>query len=175
MIEAEFFLCTISLAVNSDSRVGDGRCREKTSSHAHFSAHACVTLRSLYPLTQTFLHTTGIRYTTECATSRLGGSSGHMAESSQVRPATNEDSEGIETVASQLPGVTASLCEGRTRHFADITDEEEPDDDETSTYLLIPTPHHAVPDQKPTWSPRSRLQPALTWRLEPAIAGSDFE
>ena len=41
----------------------------------------------------------------------------------------------------------------------------------------IPTPHHAVPDQKPTRSPRprSRLQPAPTWRLEPVIAGFDFE
>ena len=44
-------------------------------------------------------------------------------------------------------------------------------------HLPIPTPHHAVPDQKPTRSPRPkpRLQQALTWRLESVIAGYDFE
>ena len=47
----------------------------------------------------------------------------------------------------------------------------------SSMHLPIPTPHHAVPDQKPTRSPRprSRLQPALTWRLESVIVGFDFE
>ena len=47
----------------------------------------------------------------------------------------------------------------------------------SSMHLPIPTPHHAVPDQKPTQSPRprSRLQPALTWRLESVIVGFDFE
>ena len=43
--------------------------------------------------------------------------------------------------------------------------------------LQIPTPHHTVTDQKPTWSPRprSRLQPARTWRLESVITEFDFE
>ena len=47
----------------------------------------------------------------------------------------------------------------------------------SSMHLPIPTPRHAVPDQRPTRSPRprSRLQPALTWRLESVIAGFDFE
>ena len=39
---------------------------------------------SLSPLTQSSLHTTGIRYPTECATPRLGGSSGRLAETSQL-------------------------------------------------------------------------------------------
>ena len=44
-------------------------------------------------------------------------------------------------------------------------------------HLPIPTPHHKVPDQKPTrnlWL-KPRLQPALTWKLESMIAGFDFE
>ena len=156
----------------------------------HTTSILCSVPSSLSPLTQSLLHTTGIRCTTECATPRLRGSSGHMAESSKVRPATNEDSEGIETVTSLLPNLTASVCEGRTRHVADTRrrswkatpwtfawEDQIRSRNLSSTYLLIPTPNHAVPDQKPTWSPRprSRLQPALTWRLEPAVAGSDFE
>ena len=41
----------------------------------------------------------------------------------------------------------------------------------------IPTPHHAVPDQKPTRNLRlkPRLQPSLAWKLEPMIAGFNFE
>ena len=44
-------------------------------------------------------------------------------------------------------------------------------------HLQIRTPHHAVPDQKPTRSPKPkpRLHPALTWSLESVIAGHDFE
>ena len=45
----------------------------------------------------------------------------------QVRPATNE---GIETVTSLLPSLTEAVREGRTRHFADITDEGDPEGDE---------------------------------------------
>ena len=49
----------------------------------------------------------------------------------QVRPATNEEeAEGIETVTSLLPDLTEAGREGRTRHFADITDEGDPEDDE---------------------------------------------
>ena len=44
--------------------------------------------------------------------------------------ATNEEAEGIETVTSLLPNLTEAVREGRTRHFADITDEGDPEDDE---------------------------------------------
>ena len=114
----------------------------------------------------------------------------HKCNRTQVRPATNEGAEGIETVTSLLPSLTEAIREGRTRHFADITDEgilrtmnprlwkalswtfawedQIRSRNQSSMYLQIPTPHHTVPDQKPTRSPRPRspLQPALTWRLE---------
>ena len=48
----------------------------------------------------------------------------------QVRPATNEEAEGIETVTSLLPDLTEAVREGRTRHFANINDEGDPEDDE---------------------------------------------
>ena len=54
----------------------------------------------------------------------------HKCHRTQVRPATNEEAEGIETVASMLPELTEAVREGRTRHFADITDEGDPEDDE---------------------------------------------
>ena len=38
----------------------------------------------------------------------------------QVRHATTEKAEGIETVASLLLGLTEAVREGRARHFADI-------------------------------------------------------
>ena len=47
----------------------------------------------------------------------------HKCYRTQVRPATNEEAEGIETVTSLLPSLTEAVREGRTRHFADITDE----------------------------------------------------
>ena len=43
-----------------------------------------------------------------------------------MRPATNKEAEGIETVASLLLGLTEAFREGRTRHFADITAEGDP-------------------------------------------------
>ena len=54
----------------------------------------------------------------------------HKCNRTQVRPATNEEAEGIETVTSLLPNLTEAVREGRTRHFADITDEGDPEDDE---------------------------------------------
>ena len=118
----------------------------------------------------------------------------------QVRPVTNDEAEGIETVTSLLPNLTVAVREGRMRHFADITDEGGPEDDQpmvvegdvmhvrfgrpdsqpdlkSSMHLPIPTPHHKVPDQKPTRNLRlkPRLQPALTWNLESMIAEFDFE
>ena len=54
----------------------------------------------------------------------------HECNRAQVRPATNEEAEGIETVASLLPNLTEAVREGRTRHFADITNEGDPEDDE---------------------------------------------
>ena len=47
-----------------------------------------------------------------------------------MRPATNEEAEGIEIVTSLLPNLTEAVREGRTRHFADITEEGDPEDDE---------------------------------------------
>ena len=47
-----------------------------------------------------------------------------------MRPKTNEEAEGIETVASLSPGRTESVRQGRTEHFAYMTDEVDPEDDE---------------------------------------------
>ena len=123
----------------------------------------------------------------------------HKCNRTQVRPATNEEAEGIDIVTSLLPNSTDAVREGRTPHFADITDEgilrttnpwlwratlwtvawedQIRSRNRSSMHLQIPTPHHTVPDQKPTRSPRPRLrlQPARTWRLEPVIAEFDFE
>ena len=54
----------------------------------------------------------------------------HKCNRTQVRPATNEEAEGIETVTSLLPSLAEAVREGRTRHFDDITDEGDPEDDE---------------------------------------------
>ena len=123
----------------------------------------------------------------------------HKCNRTQVRPATNEEAEGIETVTSLLPNLTEAVREGRTRHFADITDEGDPEEDEPTVVEgdvmdvrlgrpdSQPKPElnaHANSDatsrsarSETTRSPRprSRQQPALTWRLEPVIAGFDCE
>ena len=124
----------------------------------------------------------------------------HKCNRTQVRPATNEEAEGIEIVTSQQLDLTEGFREGRTRHFADITDEGDPEDDEP---IIVegdvmdvrlgrpesqPEPElnalaifrrHITHCQvrKPTRSPRprSRLQPALTWKLESVIEGLGFE
>ena len=54
----------------------------------------------------------------------------HKCKRTQVRLATNEEAEGIETVTALLPSLTEAVREGRTRHVADITDEGDPEDDE---------------------------------------------
>ena len=54
----------------------------------------------------------------------------HKCNRTQVRSATNEEAQGIETVTSLLPNLTEAVREGRTRHFTDITDEGDPEDDE---------------------------------------------
>ena len=51
----------------------------------------------------------------------------HKCNRTQVRPATNEEAEGIENATSLLPSLIEAVREGRTRHFADITDEGDPD------------------------------------------------
>ena len=51
----------------------------------------------------------------------------HKCNRTQVRPATNEEAEGIEIITSLLPNLTVAVREGRTRHFADITDEGDPE------------------------------------------------
>ena len=115
----------------------------------------------------------------------------HKCNRTQVRPATNEEAEGIETVASLLSGLTAAVREGRTRHFNDITDQGDVEDDEETVVesdvmdvrlrrpdsKLVPDINtSANPDATSrSPSPRSRLPSAWTWRLGPAIAGFDFE
>ena len=118
----------------------------------------------------------------------------HKCNRTQVRNATNEEAEGIETVTSLLSGLTEAVREGRT-----ITDEGDPEDDEETVVegdvmdvhlgrpdsQLEPESNapgnpdalHTVPDRKLTQSPRprSRLQPALIWGLEPMSAEFDFE
>ena len=54
----------------------------------------------------------------------------HKCTRTQVRPATNEEAEGIKTVTSLLLNLTEAVREGRTRHFADITEEGDPEYDE---------------------------------------------
>ena len=54
----------------------------------------------------------------------------HKCNRTQVRPATNEEAEGIEIVTSMLPNLTEAVREGHTRHFADIPEEADPEDDE---------------------------------------------
>ena len=103
----------------------------------------------------------------------------HKCCRTQEGPATNEEAEGIEAVTSLLPNLTEAVREGRTRHSPDTTDEGDPEDDEpmvvegdvmdvrlgrpdssrnlSSMHLPVPTPHHTVPDQKPTRNPRRSL------------------
>ena len=81
-----------------------------------------------------------------------------------MKPATNEETERIETFTSLLPNLTEAVREGRTRHFADIPEEGDPEDDEPM--LQIPTPHDAMTDQKPTQSAEAR---------SPTSAGTDME
>ena len=54
----------------------------------------------------------------------------HKCNRTQVRPATNEGAEEIETATSSLPSLTEADREGHTRHFADISDEGSSDGDE---------------------------------------------
>ena len=63
-----------------------------------------------------------------------------------MRPATNEETEGIETVASLLRGLTEAVLEGRTRHFDDISDE---DDEETVVERDVMDVPLGIPDSKP--------------------------
>ena len=95
----------------------------------------------------------------------------HKCNRTQVRPATKK-AEGIEIVTSLLPILTEAVREGRTRHFADITEEGDPEDDEpmvvegdvmwtfawedqfrsrnrSSMHLQIPTPHHTETHAEP--------------------------
>ena len=103
-----------------------------------------------------------------------------------MRPATNEEETQVtEAIAPLLSGLTEAIREGCTRHFADITDEGEPKDNEatvvegdvSSTYLQIPTPPQAAPDQKPMRGPslRYQRQPVLTWKPGSAIVEFDSE
>ena len=124
----------------------------------------------------------------------------HKCNRTQVRPATNEEAEGIETVTALLPSLTEAVREGRTRHFADITDEVDPEDDEPMVVQgdimdvrlgrpdSQPEPELNAPanSNAPSHSSRSEThaEPEAeastsagtdTWRLESMIAGFDFE
>ena len=97
-----------------------------------------------------------------------------------VRPATNEKAEGIETVASLLLGLTKVVREDArdtTMTRGDFEDDEdtvvESDvmDVRSSTYLPIPTPHHAVPDQNLAVEPESEV--ALSIGMDMETGASD--
>ena len=96
----------------------------------------------------------------------------HKCHRTQVRPATNEEAEGIETVTSLLPSLTEAVREGRTRHFPDITDEGDPENDEPMFVegdvmdVRLGRPDSQAEPEPNAPAKRSRLQPALTWRLE---------
>ena len=107
--------------------------------------------------------------------------------------------EGIETVTSLLPNLTEVVREGRTRDFADITYEEDPEDDEQMVVegdvldvrlgrpdsQLEPELNAPANSNASSRSARSEThaepeaeastRPARTWRLESVIAGFDFE
>ena len=53
----------------------------------------------------------------------------HKCNRTQVRPATKE-AEGSENVSSLILELTEAVREGRTRHFADVTFEGDPKDEE---------------------------------------------
>ena len=55
----------------------------------------------------------------------------HKCNRTQVRLATKE-AEGIETVPSLILELTEAVREGRTRHFAVVTEEADPEDEEDS-------------------------------------------
>ena len=121
----------------------------------------------------------------------------HKCNRTQVRRATNEEAEGIEIVTSLLLNLTEAVREGRTRHFADITEEGDLEDDEPMIVEgdvmdvrlgrpdsqpepelnALANSNAPSQDQKLTRSsrPRSRLQPARTWRLESMIGEFEFE
>ena len=111
----------------------------------------------------------------------------HKCNRTRVRPATNEEAEGIETVTSLLPNLTEAVREGRGALPASLT------------RVILRTVRHwsckamswtyswegqirsrslsSVNSNAPSHSSRLklRLQPALTWKLESMIAGFDFE
>ena len=112
----------------------------------------------------------------------------------QARPATNEEAEGIEAFASLSPELTEFVREGRTRHFADITAEGDPhDDEETFVEGDVTDVRPQRPDSQPepesnaatihkhkirdprSSRPRSPPHSIRTWRSGPATVGSDFE
>ena len=86
-----------------------------------------------------------------------------------------------------MPNLTEAVREGRLDTSADITGEGDPEDDEpmvvegdvmtfawedqirsrkSSMHLQIPTPHHAVPDQKPTRSPEAEVSTSADTDME---------
>ena len=95
----------------------------------------------------------------------------HKCNRTQVKPATNEEAEGIETVTSLLPSLTEAIREGRTRHFTDITVEGDVMDVRLGRPDSQPEPELNARAN----SNASSRQPVLTWRLESVIAGFDFE
>ena len=120
----------------------------------------------------------------------------HKCNRTQVRPATNEEVEGIETVTSLLPSLTEAVRERDTSPTSPTRGILKTMSQQLwkvmswtfawegqicsrnliSMYRPIPTRRHTVPDQELMRRPRPRprLQPALTWRSESVIAGFDF-
>ena len=72
----------------------------------------------------------------------------HKCNRTQVRPATNEEAKGIEIVSSLLPNLTEAVREGRTRHFADIIEE---DDEPMVVEGYVMDVRLGRPDSQPEW------------------------
>ena len=107
-----------------------------------------------------------------------------------LRPATNEEAEGIEIVTSLLPNLAEAVREGRTRHFAYITEEVDPEEDEPMVVEAdVMDVRLGRPDSQPerelnapansnapSHSDRSETHAdSEAWRLESVIAEFDFE
>ena len=74
----------------------------------------------------------------------------HKCNRTQVRNATNEEAEGIENATSLLLSLTEAVREGRTRHFADITDEGDREDDDPAVVEVdVKDVRLGTPDSQP--------------------------
>ena len=95
----------------------------------------------------------------------------HKCNRTLVRSATNEEAEGIETVTSLLPSLTEAVREGRTRHFADITNERDREDEEPMVvegdvkHVRFGRPH-SQPGPEELNAPANSNAPSQSYRSE---------